>query len=132
MYFICIPVRASGNHRIRSRYNTRGANTNVSSHMSEGGMASRYKVPYLHDTSKVQTSKKDTVQYRCRFMYPACTVSGPPFINASWTCAAFLAGALRGPSTIRSLGVTSSGISRMESPKIRSANDLPSYHGTPP
>ena len=27
------PVRESGHHRIRSRYNTRGANTNVSSHM---------------------------------------------------------------------------------------------------
>ena len=33
MYSGCIPVRESGNHRIRSRYNTRGANTNVSSHM---------------------------------------------------------------------------------------------------
>ena len=62
MYSGCIPVRASGNHRIRSRYNTRGANTNVSTILAhEGSITSRYKVPYTIQARY----KQDTVEYRC-------------------------------------------------------------------
>ena len=61
MYSGCIPVRESGNHRIRSRYNTRGANTNVSSLAHEGSMTLRYKVPYTIQARY----KQDTVEYRC-------------------------------------------------------------------
>ena len=64
MYFICIPVRASGNHRIRSRYNTRGAKR-ILAH--EGGMASR------QDTSKIQAKyKQDTLATGAYNLYPAC------------------------------------------------------------
>ena len=61
MYSGCIPVRESGNHRIRSRYNTHGANTNVSSHMKVASMTLRYKVPYTIQARY----KQDTVEYRC-------------------------------------------------------------------
>ena len=50
MYSRCIPVRASGNHRIRSRYNTHGANTNVSSHKKVAGIEIQST---LQDTSRI-------------------------------------------------------------------------------
>ena len=58
MYSRCIPVLASGNHRIQSRYIQHmhavggcGANTNVSSHIR---VAWHRDTKYVHDTSKKQ------------------------------------------------------------------------------
>ena len=66
MYPECISVRASGNHRIRSRYNTCCANTNVSSPT---------KVALYHDTRYKHDTTQDTTKYRLSVMadtYPAC------------------------------------------------------------
>ena len=66
MYLECISVRTSGKHRIRSRYNTCCANTNVSSPT---------KVALYRDTRYKHDTTQDTTKYRLSVMadtYPAC------------------------------------------------------------